>query len=691
MAVFRNLHNGMSLRDIRNVIRYNSNDKKGLNNAENPRLIDVISNIGYCLNVSDKHEYKQLTDNFINIIDSNFQYRKNQRQKYLYEHSMISFDHEDDAKLGMKKATELAIEMYKEYDSNFDDTPYIIFPQVDSQKLHYHIIKGFHDEDGNYNKQADFKLKMNAAAQKIERTYGLKLTGKNDPKNYIWKTSKNGKKTKKYFPKSNKNDEKTAKNKALDLQIKIDENGNIEYFKKINKSIENLHAKIKQLNDAKNIIKAKEADEILKRKNEISNLEKPIKYGFFQKLLTNDEDLDKIEISSKIKKNSSEIAQIKVNIKPKILNINQKNAVINSSLNNQNKKLKKINKLISDDINLIDSQKSKNDKSSTFRDVINNAYRSSETAEIFLKTLNDNNIEAAISFRENGQGGISFNALNSDISLAGGKVNSNLTFGKIKKNDSDLFNILSGIDTLDEIAFDNKNTINHVLIVDEINNHYNQKINADGSMSIFFSKKNSDKYPHNFNLKINADKNKISFGQNSNKHDLKLAYALAKRSGWTGAKSDNKELVERSMAIAYSENKDGLFFFTTNESTLELSKLKEIIGDDLLSKDNLIKLYDNDIICKKDKKETLVFIKQQLLSHREDLTVINSLLDSGNSLKYCLKATEKIKKEHDVEAQNRKKVMSENEQIFKEKSKIKTEKTTTNKSATKYKIANKRT
>jgi hypothetical protein len=688
MAVFRNLHNGMSLRDLRNVIRYNSNDKKGLNTANNPRLIDVISNVDYCSNVNDKNEYKNFIENFISTVDSNFSLRKNQRQKYLYEHSVISFDHEDDEKLGIKKATELAIEMYKEYDANFEDTPYLIYPQTDSNKLHFHFVKSYHDEEGNYNKQADFKLKMNKAAQEIERKNDLKLTGRNDPSNYIWKTSKNGKKTKKYFPQSNKNDEKTAKNKALDLEIKIDKNGNIEYFKKVNKSIENHHAKIKQLNDDKNSIKAKEADEILKRKNEISNLKKPIKYGFFQKLLTNDEDLDKAEISSNIKKNNSEIDQIKDSIKPKILKINKKNSLINNSLNNQKTKLKKINQLISDDNNLIDIHKSKTDKSNTFKDVINNAYRHSKTAETFLKTLNEHNIEACISFRENGQGGISFNSLNSNISLAGGKVNSYLTFGKIKKNDPDLFNLLSGIDALDEITFDNKNTVNNVLNVGEINKNYSQKINTDGSTSIFFSKKNSDKYPHNFNLKINVDKSKISFGQNSNKHDFKIAYTLAKQSGWTGAKSDNKELIESSMTIAYSENKDDLFFFTTNEPTLELSKLKEIVVDDLLSKDNLIKLYDNDIICKKDKKEALVFIKNQLSNYGEDLTVINSLINSGNSLQDCLKATEKIKKEHDIEVQNKKKVISENEPAFKEK--VKTEKTNHNKSVSKYKITNKR-
>lgn len=689
--MFRNLHNGQSLHDLRNVIRYNTNDKKGLNSAKNPRLIDVISNVDYCSDVNNKNEYKNFIDNFINSVDSNFSYRRNQRQKYLYEHNVISFDHEDDTKLGMKKATELAIEMYKGYDSNFDDTPYLIYPQVDSGKLHFHVIKTFYDEDGNYNKQSDSKIKMNKAAQKLERKYDLKLTGKNDPSNYIWKTSKNGIKTKKYFPKSNKNDEKTAKNKALDLQIKIDEQGNIEYFKKVNKNIENHHAKIKTLNEAKNSIKSKESDDISKRKNEISELKKPIKYGLFQKLLTDDREIDKRNNESKILKNQSEIDQITKSTKPKISRIDKQNSVLNNSLNNQNQKLNNVKKLISNDNLAIEKNKYKMSELNDFKDIINNAYRNSENAENFLKMLNDNHIEAAISYRKNGHGGISFNHLNSDISLAGGKVNSYLTFGKIKKNDPDLFNLLSGIDSLNEITFSNKNDVNNDVKIYDINKNYNQKINDDGSTSIFFNKKDSDKYPHNFNLKINADKNKISFGQSSNSHDLKLAYELAKQSGWTGAKSENKELVERSMSVAYTKNKNDLLFFSTNESTLELSTLKEIIGDDLLSQDNLIKLYDNDIICKNDKKEALVFIKNQLSTHGEDLTVINSLIDSGSSLQDCLKATEKIKKEHDIETQNRKKVIYENEPVFKEKVKVKTEKTTHNKSVSKYKITNKMT
>ena len=56
MAVFRVLHEGKTLRGLHGTVRYNSVDKKGLNSPENPRLIGVESNCGFCLNVNDKDE-----------------------------------------------------------------------------------------------------------------------------------------------------------------------------------------------------------------------------------------------------------------------------------------------------------------------------------------------------------------------------------------------------------------------------------------------------------------------------------------------------------------------------------------------------------------------------------------------------------------------------------------------------------
>jgi hypothetical protein len=100
MAVFISLHNGKTLRNLRNIIRYNTNDKKGLNNKDNPRLIDVHSNIGDCESVLDTVEYQNLMDDFVLSIEANSKLSTNQRQKYIYEHSTISFEMEDDEKLG---------------------------------------------------------------------------------------------------------------------------------------------------------------------------------------------------------------------------------------------------------------------------------------------------------------------------------------------------------------------------------------------------------------------------------------------------------------------------------------------------------------------------------------------------------------------------------------------------------------
>ncbi len=100
--------------------------------------------------------------------------------------------------------------------------------------------------------------------------------------------------------------------------------------------------------------------------------------------------------------------------------------------------------------------------------------------------------------------------------------------------------------------------------------------------------------------------------------------------------------------------------FPPVNATVKFSELKNIIGDDLLSKDNLIKLIDNNLIAPEDKKEALVFVKQQLKKHKEDLTIINSLLKNGYSLKKCVEVSskkieeQKAKDEEKTKADDRK-------------------------------------
>jgi len=654
MAVFISLHNGKTLRNLRNIIRYNTNDKKGINNKDNPRLIGVHSNVGDCESVLDTEQYQNLMDDFALNIEANSMLKTNKRQKYIYEHSTISFEMEDDEKLGMKKATALALEIAKK--ANPNGAPQMLWPQIDTDKnkLHFHLVRGLHDENGKYQKKSNDFHEMNSFLQKIEKKHNLVLTGKNNPDNYIWKTLKNGKKKKTYFPKINDNS-KVSKNKNIDIKIKIDDEGRIKYIKKINGAINKAENQREIKENKKERIKLNADNKVAEINQENTELKKPVKYNAFQKVgnflgttfLVNETTKkykDRTLLDEKVKSN-----EIKIK---KVYKKKEKNTgILDKDLSTIENHLTKLDEIIDEKKNDTDKEKqvlaekiAKDKEFTDFRDIINNAYRSSTNAETFLQTLNEHNIETCVSYRKN-SGGISFNALNNDISMAGGKVNSYLTFGKIKKNDPDLFALLTGETGFGEITLTNRNNVNNNINIEVINKNYKQKINDDGSTSIFYNKKDAEKYPHNHNLKINADKNKISFGQFSNNHDIKLAYDLAKKEKWTNAKSDNKELIQKSMAIAFAENKEDLFFFQTKEPTLKFEELKNIIGDNLLSKDNLIKLYDNNLVVESDKKEVLVFIKNQLKEHKEDITTINSMLADNHSLKECIEKNEKIEKQ----------------------------------------------
>lgn len=641
MAVFKSLHFGESIKALRGVIRYNSIEKKGFNSEINPRLIGVHSNIGVCENVNDQSDYNNLMSDFILCVRANSNLSNNKRQKYLYEHSIISFDVADDEKLGMEKLTELALKIANEV--NPDDAPMMLWPQTDNDHgLHFHLVRGMHNENGVYQKKKNDFININKFIQKLEVDENLTLTGKNNPDNYVWKTV-NGKKKKTYIPQGNNDGSKIAKNKNVDTKIKINEEGRIKYIEKINGKIIDTEELREKKESKKKRVKTNAANKVAEINQENTELNKPVKYNILQKgvnfvektFLVNDATRkykDRKLLDEKVENNNNKIELVKKKE-------SKKTEILDTDLNTIENHLTKLDKIVDEKNNDIDEEKqdlaekiAKDKEFSDFKDLINKAYRSSENAEIFLKTLNDNNVEVAISYRENGQGGISFNQLDNDISLAGGKVNSYLTFGKIKKNDPDLFALLTGATGFGEITLTNKNDVNNSINIETINKNYKQKINNDGSTSIFYNKKDSDKYPHNHNLKLNADKNKISFGQFSNNHDIKLAYDLAKKENWTNAKSDNKELIKKSMVIAFAENKEDLFFFQTKEPSLTMFELKEIIGDETLSTDNLIKLYD-DVIIKDEKDESLVFIKNQLKANDVDITKVNNLLKTDLSLK----------------------------------------------------------
>jgi hypothetical protein len=654
MAVFLLAHEGKSLRQLKNVVRYNSINKKGLNSDLNPRLIGVQSNCGYCLNVDDKNEYNQLVSNFMLTVEANSQLSTNSRQKYLYEHSVISFSVYDDKKLGLKKATELALETAKKYDPNFEDMPYMIWPQIDSQKLHFHILRGYFDDSGKYHRQSYSDTKMGNSAQKIEKKYALTYTGKNDPNNYIWKTDKKGKKKKIYFPQGNKNNDKIAKNKAIDLKIKIDDKGNIEYFNKLTNKKIGYENKINSLTLKKKTIKEK-LNKKIKEINAVNKkLAKRVKYSIWQKHFSNYSKIDLFERSEKITINNINKIDLKKSVKNQFSRINTEEKKIQDSINSKSNKLDHCKSEMKNDKSVLDLHKTHNEKINDIKNIINNAYRNSESSEMFIKEINKNGIEACINIRKNGQGGISFHHANSDISIAAGKVNSHLTFGKIKKNDPHLFDLLIGKESQKKIVLpqDHHSNLDLNFDIKKINKNYKQKINFDGSISIFFHKKDAVKYPYNHNIKVSSDYKTISFGQRINDHDLQLAYDFAKDNAWKNGVSEDKDLVKSLMMLSYQKDKDDLFFFKTKESTLKVTELEEIIGNDLLSKDNLIKLYDNNLVVENDREALRVFVINQLKNHNEDLTIINKLLDQNIKLKDVL----------DPENNIRKKILSEHKE-----------------------------
>lgn len=665
MAVFISLHKGGSIRALRGIIRYNSKAKKGFRDDTNPRLIGVISNSGFCDDVSDEESYKRLTENFVLDIHSNSLLSTNKRQKHIYEHSTISFDRADDEKYGMKKLTELALKIANE--ANPNGAPQMLWPQIDSGKLHFHLVRGLHDENGKYQLKSNDYHRVNNFIQKLEKSENLTLTGKNDPNNWIWKTV-NGKKKKTYFPGDKSSSNKIAKNKIRDMKILINDAGDIKYINKINANIQATEdLKNKNLSyRGKN--KRLKISKIKPLQDENEELEKPIKYGVLQsasnwiaKQLLEPETTkayrDRQEVDKKIKDNYKKMDKVN----EKFISNNQ---IINEKLHKNNMSLGKLKK---DRKNYHDKKNQQKedfklkvdhaDGNINFKNIINNAYRKSANSKEFLKLLDENEIEACVSFRENGQGGISFNSLNSNISMAGGKVNSYLTFGKIKKNDPELFKLLTGETSFGTITNKNNNQINNDFKISDLDNNYKGKVNDDGSISIFYVKKNAEKYPYNHNIKINAGKNRISFGQNMNDFDIGIAYKLAKSNNWSNAQSDDKQLILRSMSVAYAKNKDDLFFFQTKEPTLKIEDIKKIVGDDVISKDNLIKLYDQNLFDKSDEKEVVSFIKNQLHEQKEDITTINTMLKSGHSLKECLEENERKAKEREVKKlENREKI-----------------------------------
>ncbi|WGV98318.1 hypothetical protein QF117_05540 [Vibrio sp. YMD68] len=91
---------------------------------------------------------------------------------------MISFEDEDNARFTQDELARISVELLENpYD--MENTPYIIYPQRDNRRLHFHFIRGQYNSNGEYQRIKNAKRKMRQACEKIERKYNLTLTGNN--------------------------------------------------------------------------------------------------------------------------------------------------------------------------------------------------------------------------------------------------------------------------------------------------------------------------------------------------------------------------------------------------------------------------------------------------------------------------------------------------------------------------------
>ncbi|EKO3967527.1 hypothetical protein EI372_22970 [Vibrio fluvialis] len=174
-------HSGADVRALKKIIRYNTNDKKPLNTSENPRLLGVRSSMGVC-DHTDKTEYNRFMLQFVDEVKETQRLHekshKRRKTKHLYDHVVVSFSEHDDKKLDRFKQMDIIIKALKT-DKNFKDieiTPYVIWPQEDSGKRHFHMVVSRFNYAGEFRNNAFSKLELRKTAMQAESKYKLTKT-----------------------------------------------------------------------------------------------------------------------------------------------------------------------------------------------------------------------------------------------------------------------------------------------------------------------------------------------------------------------------------------------------------------------------------------------------------------------------------------------------------------------------------
>jgi hypothetical protein len=177
MAIAKLLHEGETIRQLKNTIKYNTVAKEHLNSIDNPRLLQAISNLGV-IDVSNSASYQDFMHEFINEITLNQSLSTNKRQTKLFAHEMVSFEDKDHARYNQEELAQISVELLSNlYD--MDNTPYVIWPQTDSGRLHFHFVRSMYSSNGSYQRVKNSKIKLRQSCEKIELKYNLTPTGKN--------------------------------------------------------------------------------------------------------------------------------------------------------------------------------------------------------------------------------------------------------------------------------------------------------------------------------------------------------------------------------------------------------------------------------------------------------------------------------------------------------------------------------
>ncbi|MDE1254596.1 hypothetical protein L9W76_15715 [Vibrio aestuarianus] len=174
-------HSGADVRALKKIIRYNTNDKKPLNSSENPRLLGIRSSMGVC-DHTDKTEYNRFMLQFVDEVkETQRLHQKNHKRrktKHLYDHVVVSFSEDDDKRFDRFKQMDIIIKALKT-DKNFKDieiTPYVIWPQEDSGKRHFHMVVSRFNYAGEFRNNAFSKLELRNTAMQAESKYKLTKT-----------------------------------------------------------------------------------------------------------------------------------------------------------------------------------------------------------------------------------------------------------------------------------------------------------------------------------------------------------------------------------------------------------------------------------------------------------------------------------------------------------------------------------